>query len=289
MYFDEDIVLDLRLNSLNDFVDHFVIVESTFNHKGEKRDLKFNINKYKDFKKKIIYLVFDKEPEDLEIFNKNDSENIRNGKYILNAGKRENAQRNFISSGIREAKDNDIILISDVDEIPNLKKTDFLKIKEKIIMFQQDMFYYKFNLKLPKYIWVGTKGCRKKDFISPQWLRNVKDKKYSFYRIDTLFSKTKYASIRFINDGGWHFTNIKSAKEIEHKLKSYLHHLEFDINPLTVEEIEKIMNENYAIYNLNVDQRKTKFGKGPKLYKIEFDKLPQYIRENNEKFERWLD
>ena len=72
MYFDEDIVLDLRLNSLNDFVDYFVIVESKFNHKGEKRDLKFNINHYKEFKKKIIYLVFDKEPEDLEIFNKND-------------------------------------------------------------------------------------------------------------------------------------------------------------------------------------------------------------------------
>ena len=289
MYFDEDIVLDLRLNSLNDFVDYFVIVESKFNHKGEKRDLKFNINHYKEFKNKIIYLVFDKEPEDLEIFNKNDSKNITNGKYILNAGKRENGQRNFLSNGINQAQDNDIILISDVDEIPNLKKVNFLNIKEKIIMFKQDMFYYKFNLKLPKYIWVGTKGCRKKDLISPQWLRNIKDKKYPFYRIDAFFSKTKYTSIRLIDDGGWHFTNMKSAKEIEHKLKSYLHHLEFDINPLSIDEIEKIMNQKHAIYNLNVDQRKTKFGKGPKLSKFEFDRLPQYIRENKKKFERWLD
>ena len=56
-------------------------------------------------------------------------------------------------------------------------------------MFQQDMFYYKFNLKLPEYVWVGTKGCRKKDLISPQWLRNIKDKKYPFYRLDTFFQK----------------------------------------------------------------------------------------------------
>ena len=84
MYFDEDIVLDLRLNLLNDFVDYFVIVESKFNHNGEKRNLKFNINQFKAFKTKIIYLVFDEEPKDLETFNENDSKNITNGKFILN-------------------------------------------------------------------------------------------------------------------------------------------------------------------------------------------------------------
>ena len=289
MYFDEDIVLDLRLNLLNDFVDYFVIVESKFNHKGEKRNLKFNINQFKAFKTKIIYLVFDEEPKDLETFNENDSKNITNGKFILNAGKRENGQRNFLLNGLKDAQNDDVILISDVDEIPNLKKVNFLNIKEKIIMFQQDMFYYKFNLKLPEYVWVGTKGCRKKDLISPQWLRNIKDKKYPFYRLDTFFSKNKYSSIRFISDGGWHFTNIKSAKEIEYKLRSYLHHLEFDINPLTVEEIKEIMDNKHAIYNLNVDQRATKFGKGPKLLKFEFDRLPEYIKKNKKKFERWLD
>ena len=56
MYFDEDLVLDLRLNYLSKFVDNFVIVESKFNHKGEKRDLKFNINKYKEFKNKKMHL-----------------------------------------------------------------------------------------------------------------------------------------------------------------------------------------------------------------------------------------
>ena len=57
MYFDEDLVLDLRLNLLDNQVDYFVIVESKFNHKGEKRELKFDIDRYQRFKKKILYLV----------------------------------------------------------------------------------------------------------------------------------------------------------------------------------------------------------------------------------------
>ena len=110
----------------------------------------------------------------------------------------------------------------------NLSNINFKKINEKIILFKQDMFYYKFNLWLPNLIWTGTKGCKKKDLDSPQWLRNIKDRKYSFFRIDTFFSKTKYMSVKIINNGGWHFSNIKTPKEIEHKLRSYLHHREFD-------------------------------------------------------------
>ena len=52
------------------------------------------------------------------------------------------------------------------------------------------MFYYKFNLCLPNLIWTGTKACKKKNLVNPQWLRNIKDRKYSFFRIDTFFSKT---------------------------------------------------------------------------------------------------
>ena len=56
-----------------------------------------------------------------------------------------------------------------------------------------------------------------------------------------------------------------------------------------MEEIKEIMDNKHAIYNLNVDQRATKFGKGPKLLKFEFDRLPDYIKKNKKKFERWLD
>ena len=223
MYFDEEIVLDLRLNTLNEYVDYFVIVESSFNHKGEKRELKFNLKKFEKFEKKIIYLVYDKVPQKIETINTADTEDEKSRKYILNAYLRENGQRNYIIEGLNNADQNDVILVSDVDEIPNLEKINFKKISEKLILFNQGMFYYKFNLKLPNFVWTGTKACKKKDLLSPQWLRNIKDKKYQFYRIDTLFSKTKYRSIKLIVEGGWHFTNIKTAEEIRNKLKSYLH------------------------------------------------------------------
>ena len=289
MYFDEEVVLDVRLNTLDKYVDYFVIVESSFTHKGDNKNLMFNHNKFEKFKNKIIYLVYDKQPKGIEAVNENDSEDEKSGKYILNAALRENGQRNFIQNGLNKAEDNDIILISDVDEIPNLSEVNFNNISEKIIMFHQDMFYYKFDLKIPNLLWTGTKGCRKKYLLSPQWLRNVKDRKYFHFRIDILFSEKKYSSIKFISNGGWHFSNIKTAEEIEHKLKSYLHHREFDLQSLSVEEIQNIIENKKAIYDLKVDKRVNKIGDGSKLVKIKFQKLPIYIQQNKHNYMKWLD
>jgi beta-1,4-mannosyl-glycoprotein beta-1,4-N-acetylglucosaminyltransferase len=289
MYFDEEIVLDVRLNSLNKFVDYFVIVESRFTHKGDERELKFNPKKFEKFKDKIIYLVYEEQSSKIEIVNENDNENEKSRKYIFNAAYRENGQRNHIEKGLIEAKKNDIILISDVDEIPNITSFDFNDIKEKIILFKQDMFYYKFNLKMPNLKWTGSKACKKKHLINPQWLRNVKDRKYSPLRIDILFSDKKYSSIKIIEDGGWHFSNIKTAKEIEYKLKSYLHHREFDEEPLSVIKIEEIIKNKQAIYDLKVDKTVNKIGVGSNLEKFELTKLPDYIQENIGNYKEWLD
>lgn len=289
MYFDEEVVLDVRLNTLDKYVDYFVIVESSFTHKGDNKNLMFNHNKFEKFKNKIIYLVYDKQPKGIEAVNENDSEDEKSRKYILNAALRENGQRNFIQNGLNKAEDNDIILISDVDEIPNLSEVNFNNISEKIIMFHQDMFYYKFDLKIPNLLWTGTKGCRKKYLLSPQWLRNVKDRKYFPFRIDILFSEKKYSSIKFISNGGWHFSYIKTAEEIEHKLKSYLHHREFDEQSLSVEEIQNIIENKKAIYDLKVDKRVNKIGDGSKLVKIKFEKLPIYIQQNKHNYMKWLD
>ena len=289
MYFDEEVVLDVRLNTLDKYVDYFVIVESSFTHKGDNKNLMFNHNKFEKFKNKIIYLVYDKQPKGIEVVNENDSEGEKSRKYILNAALRENGQRNFIQNGLNKAEDNDIILISDVDEIPNLSEVNFNNISEKIIMFHQDMFYYKFDLKIPNLLWTGTKGCRKKYLLSPQWLRNVKDRKYFPFRIDILFSEKKYSSIKFISNGGWHFSNIKTAEEIEYKLKSYLHHREFDLQSLSVEEIQNIIENKKAIYDLKVDKRVNKIGDGSKLVKIKFEKLPIYIQQNKHNYMKWLD
>ncbi len=289
MYFDEEIVLETRFEYLNKYVDYFVIVESRFTHKGDKRNLKFNLNNFSNFKHKIIYKVHDEVPNKIEKVLDGDDEVTKTRKYIMNALYRENAQRNYINEGIKNAEDEDIILISDVDEIPNLSKINIKEIKEKIILFKQDMFYYKFNLKLPKTEWVGTKGCKKKYLKNPQWLRNIKDRKYSFFRLDTFFSENKYIDVKIINEGGWHFTNIKNAEEIEHKMKSYLHHREFDLEPINIDAIKKIMQNKQAIYDLGVDKRVNKIGTGNKLEKCDLNNLPEVIKLNLNKYKEWLD
>ena len=289
MYFDEEVVVDVRLNTLNQFVDYFVIVESKFTHKGDLRELKFNHKKFEKFKDKIIYLIDDQVYPQTEEIESEDTQGEKSRKYILNATYRENGQRNFIKKGLNIASDEDFILISDVDEIPNLSDLNLQEIDEKIILFKQDMFYYKFNLRLPNLIWTGTKACKKKYLISPQWLRNIKDRKYSFFRFDTFFSKTKYIDIKIIDNGGWHFSNIKTAKEIEYKLKSYLHHREFDENPMSIEDIDKIIKDKQAIYDLTVDKTTNKIGNGSKLVKFELKKLPIYIQKNQDNYKEWID
>ena len=289
MYFDEEIVLDIRLNMLNPVVDYFVIVESKFTHKGDKRNLKFDINKFTEFKDKIIYLIFDEEPRDIESLLDKDVEDEKTRKLILNAARRENSQRNFIMKGLENANNNDLILISDVDEIPNLEKINFKNIKNQIILFKQDMFYYKLNLKLPDLIWSGTKACKKKYLKSPQWLRNIKDKKYPFWRFDTLFSKTKYQDIYFVENGGWHFSYMKTAKNIEKKLTSYLHHREYDLEPIGEDKIQQMIIGKIPVYNLKTDMKKSKFSGGEELKVTKIDELPTYIRNNVSKYKNWLE
>ena len=289
MYVDEDVVLDLRLNYLSKYIDRFIIVESLFTHSGQKRKLNFDINKYEKFKEKITYLILDHEPADIQKVNDKDDQNTKNSKYILNGMKRDFYQRNFIMNGLKESDHNDIILISDLDEIPCLENLNLRSVKEKIIVFKQLMTYYKFNLALPNFWWHGTKGCLKKNLKSPQWLRNVKSKKYSLLRLDILFSEMRYNSIKFIENGGWHFTNIKSAEEIELKFKSYLHHREFELSNINLNDIREIIKNKYAIYDLNVDQRNSKIGNGKKLINLADKNLPKYIIENKQKLSMWFD
>ena len=104
-----------------------------------------------------------------------------------------------------------------------------------------------------------------------------------------MFSDTKYIDIKFINNGGWHFSNIKTPSEIEHKLRSYLHHREFDENPMSVKEIDKIIKNKQAIYDLKVDKKVNKIGDGSKLEKYPISKLPKFLQNNLKDFEKWID
>ncbi len=289
MFFDEEMLLDFRLNYLNDYVDKFVVVESSYTHSGEKRKLLFDINKFKKFEKKISYIVVDQEPPGISKISDKDDEDTKNSKYILNAAKRENFQRDCIQQGLKEADPIDIVLISDLDEIPNLEKNSLKNIKNKIILFKQKLFYYKFNLKLDSFEWFGTKACRKVNLLSPQWLRNIKDKKYPFWRVDSLFSRTKYQDIYFIENGGWHFSYMKTAKNIEKKLTSYLHHREYDLEPIGEDKIQKMIMSKKPVYNLRADMKKSKFSGGDELTVTTTDELPTYIKNNLDKYKQWLE
>ena len=289
MFFDEEMLLDLRLNILDKFVDKFIIVESSYTHSGKEKKLIFDINKYSKFKEKINYIVLKDLPKGIEEISNNDSEGEISRKEILNALKRENLQRNTIFNGLNDADKNDWIIISDLDEIPDLTNINFNKIKNKIIFFKQKVFYYKLNLELKKLRWIGTKACRKKHLKSPQWLRNIKDKIYPKWRIDILFAEKKYNDIFFVENGGWHFSFVKKPEDIEKKLKSYLHHREYDIDPVGIDKIKNLINSKSVIYDHRVDQTQYKFGGGQKLEKIDFEFLPEHISSNKEKYLDWLE
>jgi len=289
MFFDEEMLLDLRLNTLNKFVDKFVIVESSYTHSGKDKKLIFDINKYSKFRDKIHYIVLKDQPKEIEQINKEDSDLDVTNKEIMNALRRENLQRDMIAKGLEDAKNDDWILISDLDEIPDLRNINFESVKNKIIFFKQKVFYYKLNLELKTLRWIGSRACRKKDLKSPQWLRNLKDKIYPKWRIDIIFSKKRYNNIFFIENGGWHFSFVKKPEDIEKKLKSYLHHREYDLDPLGIENIKNLINSKSVIYDHRVDQTQYKFGGGQKLEKIDVKFLPDHVSCNQDKYLEWLE
>ena len=289
MYFDEDIVLDVRLNYLDKYIDQFIIIESEYNHKGEKRTPLFDINKFKRFENKIKYILTNDIPPGIENIKIDDNESEIYRKSIFNAWKRENLQRNQISKGLLDAQEEDWVIISDLDEIPNLSEIKLKNINDNFVFFKQDMMYYKFNLRLENYTWIGSKACKIKNLESPQWIRDIKDRKYNWWRVDTYFSKRKYSNILFVENGGWHFSYLKKPKDIEKKLKSYLHHIDYDMNPVGEKGIQEMINNKKTIYNIKADQKENKFDGTNKLNKIDINLLPSYILENKDKLKDWIE
>ena len=289
-YFDENLLLECRLNILNQFVDKFIIVESIYSHSGNKKKLNFNINNFKDFKNKIEYIEVKELPDNLDEKDNVEDDNKRNEIIIKNAIKRENYQRNKLTEGLSLANKDDVILIGDLDEIPLLNNKVFENIDNKVLIFKQQMFYYKFNLINKNHLWFGTKACKKKNLLSPVWLRNLKSKKYSFWRFDIHFSKKKYKNIFFVDNGGWHFTSLKSASDIEKKMKNFAHHLEYENSGINLEKIKKLILEKKISYDHNADKTDTnKWNKEISLDVVPDDILPEYLIKNKKNFQEWFD
>ena len=289
MYFDEDLLLDLRLNHLDQYVKKFVITEATYTHNGAKKDLKFDISKFSKFRDRINYIVIDKQPENILKLEDGESKHKRGEKLILNGMARDYFQRENLYKGLDDVSDEDLILISDLDEIPNLSVLEFSKINNNILIFEQKMFYYKLNLFYDDFVWHGTKGVKKKHFKSPQWLRNIKGKKYSKWRIDAFFSKKKYSNIHFVKNGGWHFTCLRTAEELEKKLLNFAHHYEFEESGLKIQDLKKLISEKRVMYDHNIDQREYKWSGKSILKKIDVRELPSYVFSNLDKYKEWLD
>ena len=284
-YYSEDLMLDIRFNILNEFVDKFIIVESKFSHSGQPKKLNFEINKFQKFKDKIEYLIIENEPDGI-------IENIENSSEIKrkNSLLRIEQSYDFIMNALDDVNDNDLVCLSDNDEIPNFNSEYFKKSNNDIFIFKQLFFYYKFNLFYDLIPWYGTKACRKKKLLSFSWLRNLKNKKYPFWRVDTLFSNLKHMNLQIVEDGGWHFTNIKTAKDIYTKLSNFGHHNEFDVSGISVEDIQKCIDDKIVNYDHKADKSlEKKYNANYKLRVVDDKILPNYLVKNKNKFKEWFD
>ena len=289
-FYSEHLMMDLRFNILNDYVEKFIVCESTISHSGKKKKLNFDINNYPKFKDKISYIIIDEEPEDII--------GLKNGlakphEKRSDSLKRINLSYDYMIKAIDKASDNDLIILSDNDEIPNLKSKQFKNSTKNIIIFKQLFFYYKLNLLYDLIPWFGSKAAKKKNLVSMSWLRNLKNKKYPFWRIDTLFSNTRYIDLEIINDGGWHFTNLMTAEKLYEKLTNFGHHDEFELSGMTVNDLQKKIDNKEVFFNHFVDKEKYKerWNFNYKLKKIDNYHLPDYLNstDNQVKFKEWFD
>ena len=274
IYYDEDILLDLRFNILDKYIEKFIVVESLFTHSGEKKKQNFKIENFERFRHKIIYILVKDNPKNIYEIKKEDKKKL--SKTIDNANLREIYQRNAIEKGLKQLNDNDWLIISDVDEIPNLENLNLNQINNKIVLFKQLFCCYKFNLFSKTIKWYGSRMIKKKYLKNPQWLRDIKSKKYPIYRADILFSKKKYRDIFFVDNGGWHFSYLKDARGVIDKLKSIRHHVDYELNPVSAEKLELMIKDKKLVYNYNVDQRaENKFSDNEILEDLDLSNLPK--------------
>ena len=164
-FYNEKLMMEVRFNILNKFVHKFIVVESLFSHSGQKKNLNFNVNDYPKFKDKIRYIIIEKEPENL-------GQNKR-----INSIKRIEQSYEYMFKGFEDADENDLIMLSDNDEIPNLESLNLEKLKNNFVIFEQLFFYYRFNLLYDRMKWFGTKACKKKKLKKLSSLRNLKNKR----------------------------------------------------------------------------------------------------------------
>ena len=282
-FFEENMIMDIRFNILNPYVDKFIVCESIYTHSGKKKDINFNINDYPKFKDKIIHIILEDEPVDLI-----KSANLSVQEKRLNSIKRIRDQRNYIKNFLNVFSPEDYIIYSDNDEIPNLEKFDFKAVKKKFLIFNQQMFYYKLNLSLPNLSWFGSKACKLKYLKNIDFLRNVKNREYSYFRIDTLLSDKKQNSVMLVKNGGWHFSNLKNYEDLEKKYLNDENHAEYELQNSSTKKIQENIEKKVIPYNYQAKKDSLDRFNETSLTKVDTTVLPEYIKKNINIFKEWI-
>ncbi len=269
-FFNELDILRLRMNVLKDVVDYFVISESTVTFSGDPKPLYYNENKemFKEFEHKIVHNIVDDTPMD------------------CNAFMRDHHQKCAVARGLKDCKSDDIVIFSDVDEIPN---PDTLKellpnVEDgKIYMLAQRLFYCYLDMEevsgnllsvtgefdgVEKKQWLGTKVCKYSvlDSYTTEELRN---------------KEQKAIGVRVPN-GGWHFSYMGGGKKqstadrVKYKIKSAAH---------------QEYNNRHILWNVrkNIKNMQDIFGRDSKLQLVEIDETyPKYLRDHLDEYKYLL-
>lgn len=272
-YFNEDMLLELRFETMWDYVDYFVISEASYTHAGISRVPQFDINKFSKYASKIRYLRLDERPPGPNDFWKN-----------------ENFIRNNLSKGLFDAEPHDYILISDLDEIPNPLAIDSYNSKYIRGDFQQKYYSYFLNNywlgdvdKSGKIIpgsnvWQGTKITTYQffvDFFSSN-ATSVRSYKSSGLLRSLKRSWFRKFYVQSIPNGGWHFTWVFSIEDIIKKIESTAHQ-EFNCPELKDPEyIKKMILYGRDFHKPNARYEPQKIDK----------QFPDYLIKN---LDRWKD
>jgi len=233
MFYNELDLLNYRLHILNEVVDYFVLVESTHTHSGMEKELIYENNKemFRSFHHKIIHLIVHDFPykyPNINYDNKSDnSDSWHNERF----------QRNCIDRGIQQLslRDDDIIIISDLDEIPDPYTLQKIKNNEIIITINalnMDFYYYNLNTKIET-LWLFGKILLYKYYIHIIKINNFT---CSDVRLKNIcINQNDY----IIQNGGWHLSYFGDAHFIKNKLENFAHQ-EYNNNEYAnVEKIEK--------------------------------------------------
>ncbi|MFL5729196.1 MAG: hypothetical protein ACJ75J_06890 [Cytophagaceae bacterium] len=259
-FFNELDLLELRLNELSPVVDKFVLVEATRTFQKTLKPLYYQENKdrYAAFHHKIIHIVVDEYPGFFAKFR------------IPNAWDYDNYQKEQIMKGLKECHEDDIVIISDLDEIPDPKKIKEFSQTPGIKIFEQKMFYYFFNylavksLDLAPDYWRGPVMLRKKDLKSIKHARMQRGEKGK--------------NLTVIKNGGWHFSYLGGIEKIIKKIES-IAHIEFNKDYYKdPARIEELINSGNDLFD-----RDCRY----KLIPVD-ETFPQYLRNNISKFEHLI-